>query len=100
MKALRFALIALPGRVVRRARGLFIRLPAEHPGPSILGCPYCWPLGGGFWPWRAARKASHRQAATTIRDAQPDDRGRPTATRRPAIGVACRSRPPSATRRP
>jgi hypothetical protein len=36
MKALRFALIALPGRVVRRARGLFIRLPAEHPGLPLL----------------------------------------------------------------
>jgi hypothetical protein len=36
MKAMRFALIALPGRVVRRARRLVIRLPAEHPGLPLL----------------------------------------------------------------
>jgi hypothetical protein len=36
MKAMRFALIALPGRVVRRARRLVIRLPAEYPGLPLL----------------------------------------------------------------
>ncbi len=36
MKASRFHLIALPGRVSRHARGLFIRLPADHPGLELL----------------------------------------------------------------
>ena len=36
MKALRFALIALPGRVMRRARRLIIRLSSDHPGLDLL----------------------------------------------------------------
>ena len=37
MKALRFTLIHLPGRVIRHARGLIIRLTAAHPGtPTLL----------------------------------------------------------------
>ena len=36
LKAVRFALIALPGRVVRRARRLIIRLPRGHPSYELL----------------------------------------------------------------
>ncbi len=36
MKALRFALIALPGRVIRHARRLILRLPADHPALDLL----------------------------------------------------------------
>ena len=36
MKALRFALIALPGRVMRRARRLIIRLSSEQAGLDLL----------------------------------------------------------------
>lgn len=36
MKALRFGLIALPGRLIRHARGLVIRLPASHPALQQL----------------------------------------------------------------
>lgn len=36
LKAIRFAFIALPGRVVRRARTLIIRLAGEHPAYHLL----------------------------------------------------------------
>ena len=36
LKAVRFAIIALPGRVVRRARTLIIRLTREHPSYELL----------------------------------------------------------------
>ena len=36
LKALRLALIALPGRVVRRARRLIIRLACDHPAYNLL----------------------------------------------------------------
>ena len=36
MKALRFHLIALPGRVVRHARRLIVRLSADHPALDLL----------------------------------------------------------------
>lgn len=36
LKAVRFALISLPGRVVRRARTLIIRLGREHPSYGLL----------------------------------------------------------------
>jgi hypothetical protein len=36
LKAIRFALINLPGRVVRHARRLVIRLPGEHPSLKLL----------------------------------------------------------------
>lgn len=36
MKALRFAVIALPGRVIRHARRLILRLPADHPALDLL----------------------------------------------------------------
>ena len=36
LKALRFALIVLPGRVVRHARRLVIRLAGEHPSCELL----------------------------------------------------------------
>ena len=36
LKAVRFALIALPRRVVRRARRLIIRLPRGHPSYELL----------------------------------------------------------------
>ncbi|MFQ6018043.1 MAG: IS1380 family transposase [Kiloniellaceae bacterium] len=36
MKAIRFALIALPGRVMRRSRRLIIRLARDHPGLDLL----------------------------------------------------------------
>ena len=38
LKALRFALIGVPGRVVRHARRLWIRLSQGHPAlPVLLG---------------------------------------------------------------
>ncbi len=36
MKAVRFAFISLPGRVVRRARTLIIRLTSDHPSYGLL----------------------------------------------------------------
>jgi hypothetical protein len=36
LKALRFALIAVPGRVVRHARGLWLRLSQGHPALPVL----------------------------------------------------------------
>lgn len=36
MKALRFAVIALPARVIRHARRLILRLPADHPALDLL----------------------------------------------------------------
>ncbi len=36
MKAMRFHLIALPGRVMRRSRRLIIRLAADHPGLDLV----------------------------------------------------------------
>ncbi len=36
LKAVRFALIALPGRVVRHARRLIIRLARGHPSYELL----------------------------------------------------------------
>ena len=36
LKAVRFAFISLPGRVVRRARTLIIRLAGEHPAYPLL----------------------------------------------------------------
>ncbi len=36
MKAIRFALIALPGRVMRRSRRLIVRLAAGHPGLDLV----------------------------------------------------------------
>ena len=36
MKALRFALIHLPGRVLRRSRRLIVRLPRGHPGLDLV----------------------------------------------------------------
>lgn len=36
MKAVRFSLINLPGRVVRRSRGLIIRLTKNHPSLEVL----------------------------------------------------------------
>ena len=36
MKAIRFALIALPGRVMRRSRHLIVRLAAGHPGLDLV----------------------------------------------------------------
>jgi hypothetical protein len=36
MKALRFSLIGLPGRVVNHARGLIIRLVKNHPSIEVL----------------------------------------------------------------
>jgi hypothetical protein len=36
MKALRFSVIALPGRVIRHARRLILRLPAQHPALDLL----------------------------------------------------------------
>jgi hypothetical protein len=36
MKAIRFALIHLPGRVMERSRQIFVRLPKDHPAMSWL----------------------------------------------------------------
>ncbi|MCH9045239.1 MAG: IS1380 family transposase [SAR324 cluster bacterium] len=36
LKAIRFALIHLPGRVIHHARGLLIRLPGNHPSFDVL----------------------------------------------------------------
>jgi len=36
MKAIRFSLIGLPGRVVEHARGLIIRLVKNHPSLEVL----------------------------------------------------------------
>ena len=36
LKAVRFAIICLPGRVVRRARTLIIRLTRDHPSYELL----------------------------------------------------------------
>ena len=36
LKAVRFAVISLPGRVVKRARMLIVRLAAEHPSYNLL----------------------------------------------------------------
>ena len=36
MKAIRFGLIGLPGRVVKHARGLIIRLVKDHPSIEVL----------------------------------------------------------------
>ncbi len=36
LKAIRFALIHLPGHVIRHARGLLIRLPGNHPSFDVL----------------------------------------------------------------
>ena len=36
LKAVRFAFISLPGRVVRRARTLIIRLTQNHPSYALL----------------------------------------------------------------
>ncbi len=36
MKALRFALINLPARVIRHARRLILRLPDGHPGLDLV----------------------------------------------------------------
>ena len=36
MKAVRFALLQIPGRLVRHARRLTLRLPAGHPGTAHL----------------------------------------------------------------
>lgn len=36
MKAIRFSLVNLPGRVIKHARGLAIRLPKGHPSFSLL----------------------------------------------------------------
>ena len=36
LKAVRFALIALPGRVMRHARRLIIRLSRDHPSYALL----------------------------------------------------------------
>ncbi len=36
MKAIRFSLIGLPGRVVEHARGLIIRLVKSHPSLEVL----------------------------------------------------------------
>jgi len=37
LKAMRFGLISLPGRVVKHARGLYVRLSGRHPGQELLG---------------------------------------------------------------
>jgi hypothetical protein len=36
MKALRFSLINIPGRLINHARSLFLRLPKEHPSFDLL----------------------------------------------------------------
>lgn len=36
LKGMRFGLIALPGRVVKHARGLYLRLSGGHPGGELL----------------------------------------------------------------
>ena len=36
LKAMRFGLISLPGRVVKHARGLYVRLSGGHPGQELL----------------------------------------------------------------
>jgi hypothetical protein len=36
MKAIRFSLIGLPGRVMNRARGLIVRLVKNHPSLEVL----------------------------------------------------------------
>jgi hypothetical protein len=36
LKAMRFGLISLPGRVVKHARGLYLRLSRGHPGQELL----------------------------------------------------------------
>ena len=36
LKAMRFGLIALPGRVVKHARGLYLRLRGGHPAGELL----------------------------------------------------------------
>jgi hypothetical protein len=36
LKAMRFGLISLPGRVVKHARGLYVRLSGGHPGQKLL----------------------------------------------------------------
>ena len=36
LKAMRFGLISLPGRVVKHARGLYLRLSGGHPGQELL----------------------------------------------------------------
>ena len=61
LKEVRFALIALPGRVVRRARRLIIRLPrAIH----LMSC--CWQRVAGYWLWLPPRPL-HRQPRTEQR---------------------------------
>ena len=51
LKAVRFALIALPGRVVRHARRLIIRLARGHPSYQLL----LRARGGGYWRWLPTR---------------------------------------------
>jgi hypothetical protein len=36
LKAIRFAFISLPGRVMAHARGLYVRLSGGHPGYGVL----------------------------------------------------------------
>jgi hypothetical protein len=36
MKAIRFSLIGLPGRVMKHARGLIVRLAKNHPSLAVL----------------------------------------------------------------
>jgi hypothetical protein len=36
MKAIRFSLIGLPGRVINHARGLIVRLVKNHPSLGVL----------------------------------------------------------------
>ena len=36
MKAIRFSIINIPGRIIKRSRSLFLRLSKNHPSYNIL----------------------------------------------------------------
>ncbi|MGC8861516.1 MAG: hypothetical protein ACP5R5_01930, partial [Armatimonadota bacterium] len=38
MKAIRFLLIDVPGRVLEKARGLYLRLSQDHPALELIAC--------------------------------------------------------------
>ena len=64
MKAIRFSLIGLPGRVVNHARGLIVRLVKNHPSLEVLvkARQRIMELGYSHRPGR------HRRLAQNARD--------------------------------
>ncbi len=89
MKALRFHLIALPGRVSRHARGLFIRLPADHPGLELLLAARCKILALAGGPRARARPPVHsRDQPPSAAGAEPGCPRHGDRTRIPTASTA------------